>query len=69
MEISSKTLLQGDTPRLIDEWHTIPELWDTIRNEVDKRGALFMMVITAVGPYAYQRPDGVFVVPIGCLKD
>lgn len=20
-------------------------------------------------PYAYQRPDGVFVVPIGCLKD
>ena len=29
----------------------------------------FMMVITAVGPYAYQRPDGVFVVPIGCLKD
>jgi hypothetical protein len=29
----------------------------------------FMMVITAVGPYAYRRPDGVFVVPIGCLKD
>ena len=29
----------------------------------------FMMVVTAVGPYAYQRPDGVFVVPIGCLKD
>ena len=26
-------------------------------------------VVTAVGPYAYQRPDGVFVVPIGCLKD
>lgn len=29
----------------------------------------FMMVLTAVGPYAYRRPDGVFVVPIGCLKD
>ena len=29
----------------------------------------FMMVLTAVGPYAYQRKDGIFVVPIGCLKD
>lgn len=29
----------------------------------------FLMVITAVGPYAYRRPDGVFVVPLGCLKD
>ena len=28
----------------------------------------FMMVLTAVGPYAYRRPDGVFVVPIGCLR-
>ena len=33
MEISSKTLLQGETPRLVDEWQTITELWDTIRNE------------------------------------
>ena len=29
----------------------------------------FMMVLTAVGQYAYQRPDGIFVVPISCLKD
>jgi predicted AAA+ superfamily ATPase len=28
----------------------------------------FMAVIVAVGQYAYQRPDGVFVIPIGCLK-
>ena len=28
----------------------------------------FMMVLTAVGEYAYRRKDGVFVVPIGCLK-
>lgn len=27
-----------------------------------------MMVLTAVGPYAYRRTDGIFVVPIGCLK-
>lgn len=29
----------------------------------------FLMVLTAVGAYAYQRKDGVLVVPIGCLKD
>ena len=46
MEISSKTLLQGETPRLIDEWQTIPELWDTIRNEVDKRGAFSQFILT-----------------------
>lgn len=28
----------------------------------------FFMVLTAVGSYAYQREDGVYVVPIGCLK-
>ena len=29
----------------------------------------FMMVLTAVGQYAYQHPDGVFVVPISCIRD
>lgn len=28
----------------------------------------FMMVLTAVGNFAYRRPDGVFVVPITCLR-
>lgn len=29
----------------------------------------FMAVIVGVGQYAYQRKDGVYVIPIGCLKD
>ena len=29
----------------------------------------FLMVLTAVGPYAYRREDGVYVVPVGCLKE
>lgn len=28
----------------------------------------FLMVLTGVGRYAYRRADGVYVVPIGCLK-
>jgi hypothetical protein len=29
----------------------------------------FKMVLTAVGDYAFQREDGIYVVPIGALKD
>ena len=29
----------------------------------------FLMVLTAVGKFAYCRPDGVYVVPITCLKN
>lgn len=29
----------------------------------------FLMVLVGVGDYAYRRQDGVYVVPIGCLRD
>ena len=29
----------------------------------------FKMIVTAVGQYAYCREDGIYVVPISCLKD
>lgn len=43
----------------------------TLANTIDTEkmaAPSFMMVLTAVGPYAYRRKDGVYVVPIGCLK-
>lgn len=46
IEISPKTLLEGDTPRLIDEWQALPPIWDTIRNEVDKRGEPSQFILT-----------------------
>ncbi|MDY3076835.1 MAG: AAA family ATPase, partial [Sodaliphilus sp.] len=30
-EIEPSVLLDGDTPRLIDEWQLAPKLWDAIR--------------------------------------
>lgn len=39
-------LLQGATPRLIDEWQVVPTLWDSIRGEVDHRRALGQFIIT-----------------------
>ena len=36
---------------------------------IDKMGEpSFLMVLTG-GEFAYKRPDGVLIVPIGCLKD
>lgn len=29
----------------------------------------FLMVLTGIGDYAYRRHDGIYVVPIGCLKN
>lgn len=29
----------------------------------------FLMVLIGIGEYAYRRQDGVYVVPIGCLKN
>ena len=29
----------------------------------------FLMILVGTGKYAYQRKDGVYVVPVGCLKD
>lgn len=46
IEISPKTLLEGKTPRLIDEWQALPPIWDSIRSEVDKRGEPSQFILT-----------------------
>lgn len=42
-----------------------------MKNKIDiekMNNPAFLMVLTATGKYAYQREDGVYIVPIGCLK-
>ncbi|MBO6189979.1 MAG: ATP-binding protein [Alloprevotella sp.] len=46
IEISPKSLLEGATPRLIDEWQALPPIWDSIRSEVDKRGVPSQFILT-----------------------
>ena len=45
-DLSPKRLLQGASPRLIDEWQLAPKLWDAIRFEVDHRGELGQFILT-----------------------
>lgn len=55
--------------KLIDEGaKTLLALSDIIDTSRMKAPA-FRMVLTGVGNFAYKRPDGIYVVPIGCLKD
>ena len=59
--------LGGD--RLIEEG---AENLKKLGNKIDTtkmRAPAFLMVLIGVGDYAYRRQDGVYVVPIGCLKD
>jgi len=39
-------LLQGETPRLIDEWQTIPVLWDAVRFAADQRQQMQQFLLT-----------------------
>lgn len=36
-ETNPQILLEGQTPRLVDEWQLLPNLWDTARHEIDSR--------------------------------
>ena len=43
-----------------------------VRDKIDVKkmyNPSFLMVLTATGQYAYEREDGIYVVPIGCLKN
>lgn len=39
-------LLEGDTPRLIDEWQMAPVLWDAVRSAVDERQKVGQFILT-----------------------
>ena len=44
----------------------------TLKNKIDTskmKEPSFLMVLTGTGDFAYRRPDGVYVVPIGTLKN
>lgn len=46
LQVNPKSLLLGDTPRLIDEWQTVPSLWDMVRSEVDRRQNVGQFILT-----------------------
>ncbi len=39
-------LLEGETPHMLDEWQTIPVLWDAVRFAADKRQEMNQFILT-----------------------
>ena len=39
-------VLQGDTPRLLDEWQLVPSIWNAVRSEIDNRAAKGQFILT-----------------------
>lgn len=49
-------ILQGDKPRLIDEWQDAPEIWDAIRYDVDSTGLVGQYILTGSSVPRKKRP-------------
>lgn len=45
-ELSPELVLEGDTPRLIDEWQEVPPLWDAVRYKVDQTSVRGQFILT-----------------------
>ncbi|MCM1502700.1 MAG: DUF4143 domain-containing protein [Bacteroidales bacterium] len=46
LEIDMDVALSGNAPMLIDEWQTVPKLWDAVRYTVDQRRKMGQFVLT-----------------------
>ncbi len=45
-EFSPELVLEGETPRLIDEWQEVPPLWDAVRYKVDQTHQKGQFILT-----------------------
>lgn len=46
MKTNPQLLLEGEIPRLIDEWQEQPEIWNYVRHEVDQRKSKGLFILT-----------------------
>ena len=58
-KIDPGLLLQGNTPRLIDEWQLVPELWDAVRFEVDHRRKRGQFILTGSAVPVERRNENI----------
>lgn len=45
-DIKPSLLLEGDNPKLIDEWQDAPQLWDAVRFSIDQKGMTGLYILT-----------------------
>ncbi|MYG80565.1 MAG: ATP-binding protein [Gemmatimonadetes bacterium] len=59
-DVDPGVLLRGETPRLMDEWQVVPEVWNHVRHAVDQRAGRghFILTGSAVPPDDITRHTG-----------
>ena len=59
-ELTPHLVLEGDEPRLLDEWQTAPGIWNHVRRACDRgpRRGRFILTGSAVPPYDITRHSG-----------
>ena len=45
-QVDPALVLEGATPRLIDEWQIVPKLWNQVRRTIDERGLPGQFILT-----------------------
>lgn len=45
-ELNPSLILQGEAPRMIDEWQEVPSIWDAAKAEIDKRNMKGQLILT-----------------------
>ena len=45
-KLNTKDVLKGDYPRLIDEWQTVPDIWNQIKDDLDKEYVFGKYILT-----------------------
>jgi predicted AAA+ superfamily ATPase len=60
LEVAPGALLEGDAPRLLDEWQVAPQLWNLVRRAVDATAepGLFILTGSTVPPDDVTRHTG-----------
>lgn len=56
-QLNPSVLLEGASPRLIDEWQLAPQLWDCVRFEVDHIGKRGLFILTG-SAMPVERAEG-----------
>lgn len=46
LEVAPRAVLEGDSPRLLDEWQVAPELWNLVRRAVDAAASPGRFILT-----------------------
>ena len=44
--LAPQIVLQGETPRVLDEWQLVPDIWNAVRAEIDERAAKGQFILT-----------------------